>query len=64
MQVMWMHPQFDPVALSLGPIQVHWYGLSYLLAFVLFMWTARLRLRQGAMAGQGWTPRDVEDLMF
>ncbi|MEY2730047.1 MAG: prolipoprotein diacylglyceryl transferase Lgt [Pseudomonadota bacterium] len=59
-----MHPQFDPVALSLGPIQVHWYGLSYLLAFVLFMWSARLRLRQGAMAGQGWTTRDVEDLMF
>ena len=64
MAAMWMHPQFDPVALSLGPIQVHWYGLSYLLAFVLFMWTARLRLRQGAMAGQGWTTRDVEDLMF
>ncbi len=23
---MLVHPQFDPVALSLGPLQVHWYG--------------------------------------
>ncbi|MGD4317696.1 prolipoprotein diacylglyceryl transferase, partial [Xanthomonas citri pv. citri] len=25
------HPQWDPVALHLGPIQAHWYGLMYLL---------------------------------
>jgi phosphatidylglycerol:prolipoprotein diacylglycerol transferase len=61
---MWMHPQFDPVALSLGPVQVHWYGLTYLVAFALFIWTARLRIKQGALAGQGWSPRDVEDLLF
>ena len=30
---MMIHPQFDPVALSAGPLQVHWYGLMYLLAF-------------------------------
>lgn len=28
------HPQFDPVALDLGFLQVHWYGLMYLLAFL------------------------------
>ena len=61
---MLIHPQFDPVALSLGPVQVHWYGLTYLLAFGLFMYTARLRLRQPALAGQNWAPRDVEDLLF
>ena len=27
------HPQWDPVALNLGPVQAHWYGLMYLLAF-------------------------------
>lgn len=64
MAAMWMHPQFDPVALSLGPVQVHWYGLTYLVAFALFMWTARLRVKQGALAAQGWSPRDVEDLLF
>ena len=27
------YPNIDPVALSLGPVKVHWYGLMYLLAF-------------------------------
>ena len=29
----WIHPQFDPIALSLGPVAIHWYGLMYLLGF-------------------------------
>ena len=61
---MLIHPQFDPVALSLGPVQVHWYGLTYLVAFGLFVFTARLRLRQPTMYRQNWSPRDVEDLLF
>ena len=35
---MLVHPQFDPVALALGPVQIHWYGLTYLVAFGLFLW--------------------------
>ena len=58
------HPQFDPVALALGPVQVHWYGLTYLAAFGLFLYTARRRLRHSGVATQGWSPRDVEDLLF
>lgn len=27
------HPQFDPVAVQLGGLKIHWYGLMYLLAF-------------------------------
>ena len=27
------HPQFDPIAFSLGPLSVRWYGLMYLMAF-------------------------------
>ena len=27
------YPNIDPVAIHLGPLQVHWYGLMYLLAF-------------------------------
>ena len=34
---MLIHPQFDPVALSLGPVAIHWYGISYLAAFMLFV---------------------------
>jgi phosphatidylglycerol:prolipoprotein diacylglycerol transferase len=52
------------VAFSLGPLQVHWYGLTYLLAFGLFLWLAGLRVRQTPFAGAGWSRRDVEDLLF
>ena len=58
------HPQFDPVALSLGPIQIHWYGLTYLVAFGLFLVLATLRAKQPQYANAGWTRRDVEDLLF
>ncbi len=27
------YPQFDPVAFSLGPLSVHWYGIMYIIAF-------------------------------
>jgi phosphatidylglycerol:prolipoprotein diacylglycerol transferase len=61
---MLMHPQFDPVAIALGPLQIHWYGLTYLVAFALFLWLATLRTRQHQFAAAGWTRRDAEDLLF
>jgi phosphatidylglycerol---prolipoprotein diacylglyceryl transferase len=61
---MLVHPQFDPVALSLGPVSVHWYGLTYLAAFGLFLYLCARRVRQPHLAAQGWTRRDVEDLLF
>jgi len=61
---MLVHPQFDPVALSLGPLQIHWYGLTYLLAFGLFLFLAARRVRLPHFAAAGWTRRDVEDMLF
>lgn len=61
---MLVHPQFNPVALALGPVQIHWYGLTYLVAFALFMALANARARQPAFAHAGWTRREVEDLLF
>ena len=61
---MLVHPQFNPVALSLGPLQIHWYGLSYLAAFGLFLWLARRRVAQPMYASTGWTTRDIDDLLF
>jgi phosphatidylglycerol---prolipoprotein diacylglyceryl transferase len=61
---MLVHPQFDPVAVALGPVQIHWYGLTYLVAFGLFLWLAGKRVRQPWFADAGWTRRDVEDLLF
>ena len=43
---MLLHPQFDPVAFSLGPLSVRWYGLMYLLAFVQFILLGRYRIKK------------------
>jgi phosphatidylglycerol:prolipoprotein diacylglycerol transferase len=61
---MLVHPQFDPVALSLGPVQIHWYGLTYLAAFGLFLLLAGRRVALPHYASAGWTRRDVEDMLF
>jgi phosphatidylglycerol---prolipoprotein diacylglyceryl transferase len=61
---MLVHPQFSPIALQVGPVAIHWYGLTYLVAFGLFLWLATLRTRQPQWAAKGWTKRDVEDLLF
>jgi phosphatidylglycerol:prolipoprotein diacylglycerol transferase len=58
-------PQFDPVALQLGPISVHWYGLMYLAAFALFVLLARRRLKHQPFVNlPAWKPQDVEDILF
>lgn len=53
---------FDPVAFSIGPLSVHWYGIMYLLAFLFFWaggnWITRNR------AWCGWTTQDVGDMLF
>lgn len=63
-----MHPQIDPVALQVGPLAIHWYGLTYLVAFGLFYFLGTRRLRHPPFAGTGtatgWTARDVEDILF
>lgn len=65
---MLMHPQIDPVALQLGPLSIHWYGLTYLVGFGLFMWLGALRLKQPPFASlsgaRAWSRRDVDDILF
>ena len=61
---MLVHPQFDPVAIQLGPVGIHWYGLTYLVAFGLFLWLATLRIRRPHFTNAGWSRRDVEDMLF
>ncbi|SFG91270.1 prolipoprotein diacylglyceryl transferase [Neptunomonas qingdaonensis] len=57
---MWVH-DIDPIALDLGFIQVHWYGLMYLVGFGAAFWLGGYRARQ---AGSGWTEEQVSDLIF
>lgn len=59
---MLVHPQFDPIAIQLGPFAVRWYGLMYLAGFALFMVLGKLRARQNLLTG--WHPRDVDDMLF
>lgn len=61
---MLIHPGFDPVALRLGPVAVHWYGLMYLAAFAAFIVLARRRLRHEPYRTLGWPSADVEDMLF
>ena len=53
---------FDPVAFSIGPLDVHWYGITYLLAF-LFFWSLGTWLAKHRQ-WWGWTPEDVGDFLF
>jgi phosphatidylglycerol:prolipoprotein diacylglycerol transferase len=61
---MLVHPQFSPVALQIGPVAIHWYGLTYLVAFGLFLWLGAQRVKLAQFAARGWTRRDIEDLLF
>jgi phosphatidylglycerol:prolipoprotein diacylglycerol transferase len=59
---MLVHPQFDPVALQLGPLAIHWYGLMYLAGFMTFLWLGRKRI---AVLGHPWIDRKLlDDLLF
>ena len=61
---MLIHPQPDPIALALGPVQIHWYGLMYVVAFALFIMLGRVRIRMPHVAVQGWTKDDLDDMLF
>lgn len=60
---MLMHPQFDPVALSLGPLAVRWYGLMYLLAFVSAFILLRYRIRHYPWVAASWRG-ELDDMLF
>ncbi len=62
MTAVFVHPQFDPIAISLGPLALHWYGLMYLLAFVSFYLLGRLQIQRDRQAS-GMTMRDLEDML-
>ena len=58
---MFVHPQFDPIIVQLGPLAVRWYGLMYLLGFAAFWWLGRMRARK---ENSFISPIQVGDLLF
>ena len=59
---MLIHPQFDPIALSLGPVAIRWYGLMYVAAFVLFVVLGRMHMKR--RPDMGFTKENLDDLLF
>jgi phosphatidylglycerol:prolipoprotein diacylglycerol transferase len=55
------YPGFDPIAFSIGPVAVHWYGVMYLIGFAAAWWLGRSR---AGRPGSTWRPDDVDDFIF
>lgn len=55
------HPNIDPVAIQLGPLAIHWYGITYIIGFLAFLYLGKHRARQ---PGSPVTPQQVDDMMF
>lgn len=55
------YPAIDPIIVSLGPVAVRWYGVTFVIAFAVAWWLGR---RRAAQPGSTWKPTDVDDLIF
>ena len=55
------YPHIDPIAVSLGPVRIHWYGIMYLVGFAAAWWLAR---RRAAQPASSWKSVDVDDFVF
>jgi len=58
---MLQYPQIDPVAISIGPLAIHWYGLTYLFGFVVGLLLARYR---ASKPDSGWKVDELGDVLF
>ncbi len=61
-------PDFNPVAINLFGLKIHWYAIMYLIAFALGYWLMRRRLKKEPYRSitkpTPWGPTDVEDLLL
>ena len=55
------YPEIDPVAIALGPVKVHWYGLAYLAGLAFAWWLA---VRRSRVPGAAVAREQVDDLIF
>ncbi len=57
-----VHPTIDPVAVQIGPLAIHWYGLMYVTGFVAFMLLGRWQIMHRKW--HGWTLEMLDDALF
>lgn len=60
-------PVIDPVAVSLGPVQIRWYALAYIAGLLLAVWYAKRLVRNQDLWAPGKpsaTPRQIDDLLL
>jgi phosphatidylglycerol:prolipoprotein diacylglycerol transferase len=55
-----VYPDINPIAFHIGPIEVHWYGLMYLVGFVSAWFLAKYRARSSKI----WSSPLISDLIF
>ena len=58
---MLIYPEIDPVAFQLGPLQIRWYGISYVAAILTAWWLLRRRSQRDPA---DWTQEQIADLVF
>ncbi len=56
-----LFPHIDPVFLSIGPLQFRWYGLMYVISFIISYYFLRAESRRKQLP---LTPDDIADLVF
>ena len=59
--MMLTYPNIDPVAFHVGSLQVHWYGLMYLIGFLLAWLLAHSRNQRYQLQ---WRAEQISDLIF
>jgi len=59
---MFVHPQFDPIAIHLGNFGIHWYGLMYLIGFLAFLGLGKWQINHRAW--HNWTIPMLDDALF
>ena len=55
------YPAMNPVALQLGPLKIHWYGLMYAIGVFIAWSLATIRAKKKS---NDWTSDQINDLIF
>ncbi|MDX1519470.1 MAG: prolipoprotein diacylglyceryl transferase [Gammaproteobacteria bacterium] len=55
------YPSIDPVAIAIGPVQIRWYGICYIVGILAAWWLMNRRIR---LPHYDWTREQVADLVF